>query len=190
MLLGYARIRASGSDAVDQRNRLLELGVDEANIVLDRQMLVYGGTRPGLQQVIDACVTGDQLVVTRLGRLAKSVSDAARIVQALAERSALLNIDGTVYDPSQGNGQSLVEALSLVTELEADLLRSRTRSGLGRPSSAMTARRPKLTARQERHLVRLFNEDQFAIDDLARLFGVPKATVYRAIESAIAEPLT
>jgi DNA invertase Pin-like site-specific DNA recombinase len=62
----------------------------------------------------------------------------------------------------------------------------RTREGLevARAAGKLRGRKPKLSARQEAHLVKLHRAREKNPAELAELFGVGRSTVYRAIERA------
>jgi DNA-binding MarR family transcriptional regulator len=48
----------------------------------------------------------------------------------------------------------------------------------------LRSKQPKLTARQEAHLVELHRAGEHTSGELAELFGVARSTVYRALERA------
>ncbi len=77
--------------------------------------------------------------------------------------------------------------LAMVAEFEADLIRMRTREGMAaaRAAGKLRGRKPKLSPRQEAHLVKLYRTGEKNPADLAELFGVGRSTVYRAIERAL-----
>jgi DNA invertase Pin-like site-specific DNA recombinase len=86
--------------------------------------------RPGLAEALAACRAGDELVVTKLDRLARSLPDARAIADELTSRHAKLNLGGSVHDPTDPVGRLLFNVLAMVAEFEADLIRVRTREGL------------------------------------------------------------
>lgn len=55
------------------------LGVEEAQIFVDHGLTGANRVRPGLREAMAACRAGDTLVVTKLDRLARSLSDARDI---------------------------------------------------------------------------------------------------------------
>ncbi|WP_199922706.1 helix-turn-helix domain-containing protein [Streptomyces sp. NRRL S-87] len=67
---------------------------------------------------------------------------------------------------------------------ELCLLRMRTREGMAvaRAEGKLKGKQPKLTARQQTHLVQQHQSGEHTIADLAELFSVSRATVYRVLE--------
>jgi len=70
-------------DLTAQRNALLALGVEEKQIFADHGLTGANRVRPGLREAMAACRAGDTLVVTKLDRLARSLSDARGIADEL-----------------------------------------------------------------------------------------------------------
>ncbi len=130
--------------------------------------------------------TGDTLVVTKLDRLARSLRDARDIVDELTTRQVKLNLGGSVHDPTDPVGRLLFNVLAMVAEFESDLIKMRTREGLAvaRAAGKLRGRKPKLSPRQEAHLVELHRTGEKNPAELAELFSVGRSTVYRAIERA------
>ena len=74
----------------------------------------------------------------------------------------------------------------MVAEFEADLIRMRTREGMkvARARGRLRGKQPKLSPRQEAHLVTLHKAGTHTSAELAELFSVARSTVYRAIQRA------
>ena len=72
----------------------------------------------------------------------------------------------------------------MVAEFEADLIRARTREGMRVAKGRLRGKSPKLTPRQEAHLVQLHAADEHTVGELAELFSVGRSTVYRALQRA------
>lgn len=184
--IGYARVSTTGQDLTAQRNALEALGVEPARIYVDHGLTGTSRDRPGLREALAACRAGDTLVVTKLDRLARSLPDARDIADELTTRKVKLSLGGSVHDPTDPVGRLLFNVLAMVAEFESDLIKMRTREGLAvaRAAGKLRGRRPKLTPRQEAHLVELYRAGGKTTTDLADLFGVGRSTVYRALERA------
>lgn len=53
---------------------------------------------------------------------------------------------------------------------------------VARAKGHLRGKQPKLTRRQETHLVSLLASGEYSTAEVAELFGVARSTVYRAIE--------
>ena len=185
-LIGYARCSTDEQDLTAQRQLLLGLGVAPDRIYLDHGVTGTTCNRPGLDQALAAVRAGDTLVVPKLDRLARSVPDARAIGDSLVARDVKLSLGGTIYDPADPMGKMFFNILATFAEFEVDLLRLRTREGMAiaRAKGRLRGKQPKLSARQQAHLVQLHQSGQHTIAELAELFSVSRPTVYRVLERA------
>ncbi|MEU5940963.1 recombinase family protein [Micromonospora sp. NPDC047548] len=186
--IGYARVSTDEQDLSAQLAALAELGVGTDRIYVDKGLTGTNRARPGLREALAACRAGDQLVVTKLDRLARSVTDAHDIATELTTRQVKLNLSGSIHDPTDAMGKLLFTTLAMIAEFEADLTRLRTREGMkiAKAKGRLRGKAPKLSAKQEAHLVALHKAGEHTSAELAELFGVARSTVYRAIERAAA----
>lgn len=185
-LVGYARVSTDDQDLTAQRDALAKLGVKRERIYVDHGLTGSNRARPGLREAMAACHEGDTLVVTKLDRLARSLPDARDIIGELTGRDVRLSIGGSVHDPTDPVGRLLFNVLAMVAEFEADLIRMRTREGMAvaKAKGRLRGKPPKLSARQEAHLVELHRAGRHTGAELAELFGVARSTVYRAVQRA------
>lgn len=89
-----------------------------------------------------------------------------------------------MYDPTDPMGKLVFNVLAMVAEFEADPIRPRTREGMKVAKGRLRGKCPKLTARQEAHLVQLHVAGEHTVGELAELFTVSRSTVYRTLERA------
>jgi len=129
-LIGYARCSTDKQGLAAQRAALLDLGVAEDRIYLDRGLTGTIRARPGLDQARAAVRAADTLVVPKLDRLARSVPDARAIGDSLVARNVRLQLGTKVYDPADALGKMFFNILATFAEFEVDLLRLRTREGM------------------------------------------------------------
>ncbi len=182
--IGYARCSTDKQDLTAQHQALLELGVEAERIYLDHGLTGTNRNRPGLDQALAAVRPGDTLVVPKLDRLARSVPDARDIGDSLAARGVTLALGHSLYDPTDPMGKMFFNILATFAEFEVDLLRLRTREGMAIAKSKgnLRGKQPKLTSRQQTHLVQLHAAGEHTIAELAELFAVSRPTVYRVLE--------
>lgn len=186
LLIGYARVSTNDQDLTAQKNALMASGVPPEKIFTDQGLTGTNRARPGLSEALAACRNGDTLVVTKLDRLARSLRDAKDIVDELTRREVKLSIGGSIHDPTDPVGKLLFNVLAMVAEFEADLIRARTREGMAvaKAKGKLRGKQPKLSKKQETHLVALHHAGAHTTAELAELFSVARSTVYRAIKRA------
>jgi DNA invertase Pin-like site-specific DNA recombinase len=185
-MTGYARCSTLLQDLAAQKEILRGLGVPEDRIYTDEGLTGTNRDRPGLDQALAAVRSGETLVVPKLDRLARSVPDARAIGDELTARGVKLSLGGQVYDPADPMGKMFFNILATFAEFEVDLLRMRTREGMAiaRAKGHLKGRSAKLSRTQQKALVRAREADEENISELAKSFGVSRATVYRVLARA------
>ena len=193
-LIGYARCSTDKQDLTAQRQALQDLGVSPDHIYTDHGLTGTNRARPGLDQALAAVRSGDTLVVSKLDRLARSVPDARAIADQLGAKGVKLALGQTVYDPTDPMGKMFFNILATFAEFEADLIRMRTREGMAvaRAKGKLRGKQPKLSVKQARELRRMYDTGEYSVSDLAEVFAVSRATIYRtlgrSVSMAVAEP--
>ena len=89
---GYARVSSADQDCAIQVEALQKAGCE-----IIRQEKVSGrdvDNRPELRTLLEFLRSGDELVVTKIDRLARSVRDLANIVHDLKGRGVALRVEG------------------------------------------------------------------------------------------------
>jgi DNA invertase Pin-like site-specific DNA recombinase len=193
VLVGYARCSTDKQDLAAQRHTLRQLssaGRERRPRVSRSRHDRSQPRRPGLQQALAAVRQGDALVVPKLDRLARSVPDARAIGDSLAAAGVRLSIGGTVDDPNDPMGKMFFNILATFAEFEVNLLRMRTREGMAiaRANGKLKGKQPKLSSHQRVHVLKLVQAGDHTIAELAELFSVSRATIYREIARARWEP--
>jgi DNA invertase Pin-like site-specific DNA recombinase len=159
-----------------QRERLRELGVASDRVYLDHGLTGTRRARPGLDQALATVREGDTLVVTKLDRLARSVPDARAIGDERAVRGITLSPAGQVYDPAGPIGKMFFSILSVFAEFEVVLLRLRTKEGMAvaRAKGKLRGRQPKLPAKQQHELRKMYGTGEYTVADLAEVYCRPR----------------
>jgi len=128
----------------------------------------------------------DTLIVTKLDRLARSARDARDIADELAAKGARLSFNGSTHDSSDPMGRMVFGMLGVFAEFEADLIRARTREGMkiAKQKGRLKGRSRTLKPSREKQLVALYRAGDHTVNELAEIFGIGRATVYRAVKRA------
>ena len=81
-------------------------------------------------------------------------------------------------------GKMFFNILATFAKFEVDLLRMRTREGMAvaRAKGRLRGKQPKLSTKQQTELLRMHATGDYSIADLAELFTIGRATVYRVLQ--------
>lgn len=129
VLIGYARVSTADQNPVHQIDALRRVGVDPANIYVD----VASGakaSRPKFDLMMKVLRDGDTLKVTRLDRLGRSVVHLVLLGAELRERGVGLHVIDQGIDTSTAEGRAMFGMLSVLAELQRELIVANTRDGL------------------------------------------------------------
>ena len=187
MLIGYARISTDDQDLALQRDALTAVG---CNRIFDDTMSGAKAERPGLAQALDHCRAGDIVVVWRLDRLGRSLTNLIELMTVLEGREIGFRSLSEQIDTTTSGGRLVFHIFGALAEFERELIRERTRAGLaaarargrqgGRPKKLDT---PKKIAMAQS----LYDEEKHSINDICQTLGVSRATLYRAIKTRTVE---
>lgn len=146
---GYARVSSKGQEQngnslEDQKNKLMEAGCAEEDIVLE----TYTGTkmdRPKFTKLVDGLREGDTLVVCKLDRFARTVRDGLEVVEELLNRGVKVHIlnMGLIEDTPMGN--LILTVMLAIAQFERDTIVERTQAGkaVAREREDYTEGRPR-----------------------------------------------
>ena len=144
MKIGYARISTVGQSLDIQLDKLNRHGCDR----IFEEKRSGGGSlgghaakrwrdeREALAQALTFIREGDQLVITRLDRLARSVLDLSQITAEIAAKKVDLVVLDQSIDTGSPTGRLLFHMLAAIGEFERDLIKERAAEGIARAKAA------------------------------------------------------
>jgi DNA invertase Pin-like site-specific DNA recombinase len=138
-----------------------------------------------LAQLLKRLEPGDQVVVTRLDRLARSTRDLLNILDRIGKAEASFRSLADAWaDTSTAHGRLIVTVLGGLAEFERELIRARTGEGRARAKArGVHMGRPlKLNAHQRKE-ARDRRDRGETLTDIARTYGVLHMTIARAVEA-------
>src|SRR5262249_56754870 len=121
------------------------------------------------------------LIVTRLDRLARSARDLLNTLATITAKGAgFRSINDTWADTTTAHGRLMLTVLGGLAEFERELIRARTGEGRERAKAkGVRMGRPlKLSHHQRREALERLDAGESVVD-IARTFGVDRATLYR-----------
>jgi DNA invertase Pin-like site-specific DNA recombinase len=126
-LLGYARVSTEDQTLTPQRDALQSAGCRE---IYEERASGGHRARPQLALALAGIRAGDTLVVTKIDRLARSLSHLLEIIERLAAAGAHFRSLSDPIDTTGPSGRLVLQMLGAVAEFERALIRERTRTGL------------------------------------------------------------
>lgn len=126
MLYGYARVSTDGQDTRIQAAALRRAGCKR---VVCEKLSGCGVHRPALAALVADLRAGDQLIVCKVDRLARSLVDLLGIVQRVDEVGASVRSLGEPFDTGQALGRLMLQLLGAFAEWERTMIVERCRLG-------------------------------------------------------------
>lgn len=194
MKIGYARVSTTGQSYEIQEQKLREAGCEK--ITAEKQSGKTADDRKALQDLIGFARTGDTVIVTKLDRLARSVSDAVKIVEALEAKGVdFVVLDNASIDTRTPHGKLVFHILAAVGEMERSLINERTAEGREKAMAGGVrfGRKEALSAAEVLKLREEAKTFTGSKADLGRKYGksgISRATVYRLLEEPKDTPPT
>ncbi|AYF75328.1 hypothetical protein D7D52_17270 [Nocardia yunnanensis] len=146
-----------------------------------------GGRPPAFDaEVLTLARAGDTIVITRLDRLGRSVLHLITLGSALRERNIGLKVIEQGIDTDTAEGRAMFGMLSVLAELQRELIIANTRDGLeaARARGRKGGRRPKLSVDQVEQAQRLYDEGRHTVAQIANILGVERGTLYGHLDPA------
>ena len=182
MYIGYARVSTPEQHLQVQLDALAAAGCEK--IFSETFSAKQADNRPELQRALEFVREGDVLIITKLDRLARSMSDLWQIVGLLERKQVAFKVlDQVGLDTSQATGKLLFNILGSIAEFERDLINTRTAEGraAAKQRGVKFGRTPALSAEQLAQLKAEVETGQLSMSALAKKYGVGRSTVYRLV---------
>ena len=185
MIVGYARTstidQVAGFDA--QIKELKAAGCEK----LFQEQVSSVGKREQLVAAIEFVREEDVLVVTKLDRLARSVTDLMATIQKLDTKAVGLRILNLGMDTHTPTGKLMLTVLGGIAQFEREMMLERQREGIakGKAVGRYRGRKPVALENQEEAL-RLAALGLTKVN-IAKKLGLGEATIYRILAAAKAK---
>lgn len=142
--------------------------------------------REMLQSFLTIMKEDSRLVVWKLDRLARNLHDLTKIVELLNEKGASLEILDQKIDTSTATGRAFLQMLGVFAEFETNLRRERQRAGIdAAKAKGKHLGRPIAFDEKQKREVKAKSEAGMNPSQLSREYNVSRATVYKAIRTAV-----
>ena len=189
MLIGYARVSTRDQDLEAQLAALRKVGITSRRLYCEK-ISATAKDRPQLEAMLGSLREGDIVCVSRLDRLARSLTDLFTILDAIEGQGARLRSLGEPFDTSTDSGRLAVQMLMAVADYERRLARARAMEGIAHAQASGThcGRPPLLNPTQQAQLAKRWQTARYSKAELGRMYGIKVKTVNRYLTAAGLDP--
>ena len=185
MLIGYAR-----TSTVDQQAgfeaQLVELKAYGCERMYQEQVSAVA-IRTQLEAAIDMLREGDKLVVTKLDRLARSVSHMGDLLEQIEAKGAglvILSMGNERVDTSTATGKLILNMMVSVAQLEREMMKERQVEGIKRAEAEGKYKGRVPTAMKQADKVKALVDAGVTRVQVQEQLGISKASYYRCLKAS------
>jgi DNA invertase Pin-like site-specific DNA recombinase len=175
-MVAYARVSSAGQSLEVQLDQLRAAGAEE--IFQEKRSGSSTEGREQLEAAMRFVRKGDVFLVTRLDRLARSMTDLRKIADALTEKGVGFRVlqQGSI-DTTRSDGRLLLNILGSFAEFELDIRRERQMDGIAKAKEAGKYRGRKASIDPAQ--IATLKAEGLGASAIARKLGIGRASVYR-----------
>jgi DNA invertase Pin-like site-specific DNA recombinase len=178
MRIAYARVSREDQTLDLQRDALLGARCDQ---IYEEHASGKNTDRPELAACLKALRSGDALVVWRLDRLGRSLTDLVEIIAQLKSRGIDFESLTEKIETFSPAGQLIFHIFAALAQFERSLIRERVMAGLkaARARGRKGGRPKKLRPKDKLMIETLRKDPNLSLGEIAARFGVSRSTLYR-----------
>lgn len=182
---GYIRvstIRQQESERT-QKEKLLEAGVLNDDIYIERVSGKDITNRPVLKALIEILKENDSLYIYRFDRLGRNCKDVISVIEDLVKKGVNVIDINLKLDYKSTSGKLVMQMLAAISEMERNMILERVNEGLAKAKErgVKLGRKPGFY-KINPELVKKEYEFNKNIASIARKFGVDRNTVVRYLK--------
>ncbi len=189
MIYGYARVstkkQAKDGNSLEAQEKILRDN-GATKIYYDS----FTGTktdRPALNELLDVVKEGDTIVVTKLDRLGRSVSQTTALIDKLIDKGVTINVLNLGVLSNSSMSTFMRNMLLAFAQLERDLIVERTSEGKdicreNKPD--WKDGRKKIDTPNFKNLLKKQKDGKITVDECCKTLGISRKTWYNRVAEA------
>ena len=183
MIFGYARVSTKGQEKNGNslENQISELKAAGAEKIYTDAFTGAKCSRPEFDELIKELKPKDTLVVCKLDRFARSISQGSEIISELIDKDVRVHILNMGILDNSPTSSLLRNVMLAFSEFERQLILERTSTGkeIARTKPNFREGRPKLYRREQiAHALSLLQDHSYT--QVENMTGISKSTLIRA----------
>ena len=178
MKVSYIRVSSTSQSLDVQRDAVKKVGVEK--IFEEKVSGTSTQGREKLRECLDFVREGDELVITRIDRLARSVLDLQLIIKELTEKGVSLTATEQPISTKDATSKCFLDMLGVFAELETNLRKERQMEGIAKAKEKGVYKGGQSRIDVEQ-IIRLKKEGLGATK-IARQMNIHRDSVYRLLK--------
>ena len=186
MKYGYARVSSVGQDLTIQVQKLNEVGCD-----VIREEKVSGTSLKGRKEfetLMEFMREGDELVVTPIDRLARSIRDLQNIVYELKNKGVTLSATEQPIDTKTSAGKAFLDMLGVFSEFETNLRKERQMEGVRKAQERDVYKGRGRTIDASK--IYELKQNGYGATKISKQLGITRQSVYRLLKEQPVQSLS
>lgn len=182
MKIGYARVSTDKQNLDLQRDALRADGCEQ---VYEDVVSGAKSKRTHLTHLMKALRSGDTVVVWRLDRLGRSLSDLINLIKEIESRGAAIKSLKENIDTSTSAGKLIFHVFASLAEFERNIIQERTSAGLraARARGRVGGRPPAMSAEDVLVAQSLYDSRSMSILEICKKLKISAPTLYKYIKT-------
>ena len=178
MKVSYIRVSSQQQSLEVQRESVMKYGVSK--IFEEKVSGTSTDKREQLKQCLEFVREGDELVITRIDRLARSVLDLQLIVKQLMDKGVTLTSTEQPISTKDATSKCFLDMLGVFAELETNIRKERQMEGIE------LAKRKGVykggTQRIDVEEIKRLKSEGLGVTKIAKPMGIHRDSVYRLLK--------
>lgn len=125
---GYARVSTLKQDLQEQIDEIAAKGVNKKNIFSEK-ITGTKANRPAWLKLMNTVQAGDEIIVTKLDRLGRSLQVILKEVDELTDKHVIVTVGNMSFDRTTPTGKLMLSVMAAFAEFERDMIVDRMQGG-------------------------------------------------------------
>ena len=178
MKVSYIRVSSTSQSLEVQRDAVKSVGVEK--IFEEKVSATSTQGRDKLRECLDFVREGDELVITRIDRLARSVLDLQLIIKELTDKGVSLTATEQPISTKDSTSKCFLDMLGVFAELETNLRKERQLEGIAKAKEKGVYKGGKSKIDVER--IKTLKKEGMGATKIARELNIHRDSVYRLLK--------
>ncbi len=174
MRVGYARVSTT-----DQSLEVQQQELSDCERIFTDMASGSNRNRPGLMEMMAFVREGDTIIVSRLDRFARSLSDLFQMLDQLSKKGVSFQCVHQSIDTSSSTGKFTLAILGAVAEFENDIRKERQRAGIERAKANGVYKGRKAIIDPQK--VKELADAGMKASEIAKTLGCHRQSIYRLL---------